>query len=388
MATLSLYLMSMNAMAIQYKNHITSPFTLYGTTNDHILSKHGYVRLIMQGDGNFVLNSRPNNETESWIYAGFDSGTFGMTNAHITLHNMGDLILYNTANSEVWNANPNSGIAPFHLVVYDESVAYILDSNNAILWTTHSSFNAPYPTFSASPTTTPTIYPTNLPTITPTNIPSKTPTQNPSNTPTIMPTYFPSKYPTNIPTISSFNPSYSPTIFPTLFPTTTPSNVPSNFPTQIPTKSINENEVGEYTTYVGDIINQQRTESEQNKSVYIWYIIAAIVVLLCFLSFYIGCIFIKKKQIKQKQIEQTQNNMELNHFETKTPHTNNFNSEIEMEVCDNHNGSVDTPTGNGIDVNDEFIVEGNDLQQNINEYRTPNGCNIAPDEFVIDDTIR
>ncbi len=60
-----------------------------------------------------------------------------------TLDNMGDLILYNTENSEIWNWNSISGIA------------------------------LPTTTFSASPTTTPT-YPTNLPTITPTNIPSTT----------------------------------------------------------------------------------------------------------------------------------------------------------------------------------------------------------------------
>eukprot|EP01083_Nonionella_stella_P072081 194119_1 len=213
--------------------YITSPYTLYGQYSETIRSTNNLVELRIQPDGNLVLYNMDGGEHVLWAA---NTGSFVQLYTTV-LHDSGDLVTYYQDNSVFWNSSSETGIAPFYLVVSNAFVAYIVDSNNAIVWTTEGSPSGPYPTriFTLAPSndptkhpsTTPSLYPTNVPSIHPTNVPSVLPTDVPS----MRPTSVPSAHPTNLPSIP---PTDVPSMRPTSVPSAHPTNLPSIPPTDVP----------------------------------------------------------------------------------------------------------------------------------------------------------
>eukprot|EP01083_Nonionella_stella_P169582 575343_1 len=223
--------------------YITSPYTLYGQYSETIRSTNNLVELRIQPDGNLVLYNMDGGEHVLWAA---NTGSFVQLYTTV-LHDSGDLVTYYQDNSVFWNSSSETGIAPFYLVVSNAFVAYIVDSNNAIVWTTEGSPSGPYPTRiftlapsiihpSSDPSTTPSLYPTNVPSVHPTNLPSMPPTNvpsiHPTNVPSVLPTDVPSMRPTSVP---SAHPTNLPSIPPTDVPSMRPANVPSIHPSSDPT---------------------------------------------------------------------------------------------------------------------------------------------------------
>lgn len=97
---------------------------------------------------------------------------------------------------------------------------------------------SPTGTPSASPTDTPSFSPSASPTYSPTASPSSSPTATPTSTPTSSPTVTPSVSPTNTPTITlTATSTATPTFSPTATPSTSPTDSPTVTPTATPTYS-------------------------------------------------------------------------------------------------------------------------------------------------------
>ncbi len=94
-------------------------------------SPGGRFELIMQGDGNLVLDEQPGNLV---LWA---SNTAGKPVAVCTMQSDGNLVLYQAGPHSVWasntNGNPNS-----HLAVQDDGNAVIYRTNNSSAWATNT----------------------------------------------------------------------------------------------------------------------------------------------------------------------------------------------------------------------------------------------------------
>eukprot|EP01083_Nonionella_stella_P129879 394100_1 len=121
---------------LEYRNgEVSSPFTF--DFGDSILSHGGSVRLVMQGDGNLLMQTYSSGS--AWNYADWKTTTKSYGH-HVNLQDDGQLVVFDDTGGIRWQSNSIIGTSPFRLIVTDDIAAYILDSLNKIVWSTNPSF--------------------------------------------------------------------------------------------------------------------------------------------------------------------------------------------------------------------------------------------------------
>jgi len=109
--------------------------TIFSTgtlTSSQILLSPGYrSNLLVQSDGNVVLNDYPNGATH-WST---NTGGKGTAPYHLTLQGDGNLVLYDATSTPLWQSGTaGQGVGPYRLKIRDQHYLAVVDSNSTPLW--------------------------------------------------------------------------------------------------------------------------------------------------------------------------------------------------------------------------------------------------------------
>ena len=99
--------------------------------NDSLASPNGQFSVVLQPDGNLVLNDQDGQPV--WA-----SGTDGRDVATATMQEDGNFVLYSDANEPVW-ASDTSGNNGASVVLQDDRNLVIYSAEGAALWATDTS---------------------------------------------------------------------------------------------------------------------------------------------------------------------------------------------------------------------------------------------------------
>ncbi len=92
------------------------------------------LKLVVQGDGNLVLNDAASQPI-------WNTGTYGQGVApyRLVVQGDGNLVLYDAASQPIWNTGTyGQGVAPYRLVLQDDRNLVLYDANDQPLWSTNT----------------------------------------------------------------------------------------------------------------------------------------------------------------------------------------------------------------------------------------------------------
>ena len=142
--------------SIEYSAYISTSTDPHSSaflyTNDYIYSSNGMAYLTLEEDGDCVIYSIDNNDTEIMQW---HTATDNNQQTYAELKTDGDFIIYSSITHHIlWSSNSSNGTmnSPYYLILNNDGYLYIVNKNNVKTW---SSNNAPnnfpiFPSISSS----------------------------------------------------------------------------------------------------------------------------------------------------------------------------------------------------------------------------------------------
>lgn len=130
-----------NIGMVHIENHVKGVDRL--TTNDNITCGFGQSEELISGNREYVLRYENNGNLSLWNRVSGRSAIWQTRKHHkpgkVVLNLKGELTVYDYRNSLVYKSeNFVTGKAPYRLIVQDDANVVIYDSENAVVWATHT----------------------------------------------------------------------------------------------------------------------------------------------------------------------------------------------------------------------------------------------------------